>query len=667
MRVKWTDLESEPDGLLGFKRISDLQLLSVGLQVYSAIPGFMTTCQREDLGKWAGSWLVLILNRVQLSIRTWKTRKIQKKKLASESVRAAGRPPAMQPPQWCAGSTGAIGKCQISQLKPSINGLEGRNKISKTMREEMLLCSFGGQSRWNLRRMREREESSRRLGTSSALPLSVKNLLKHAVRKPATNMSAGLLLTSVWMPQDLSETTMRRPAPEPVPSRAAQHKRRLLKHENEQRPEDIEGVKLTEHQILVERTRRDVFHALALQCAPFSFLYLAVILQSTYFCTSFRVLELTRVPPQSSSPASPPPAGCAFAVPLPNVALHAGPIRPSALPHRTRVANAHQSCSYPAPAPEAFAQRASRVLREGRYHLRAAAFLHLASYTSPSAHSTHAVAFPVSPYRYASTPTPTPTSTPAPYTYPADAAGDAADDGVRLIPTCARVRAREPRAGREAQTAGVVEGKRRSLVKGLLPFCLSSASTHGPEGVREGEYDEDAWVDEDDDEENGDGPSTSTSPAYYESEGEGGGAAAPVPRLYGSYKREATETPYTTRKERGSGSGGPALLATTSRPPTKRRLPSGVLRLSLVGACERVKGEVREEEIREGGSEGEGDERGSVGESMVASVGAGPSATRLHVGKGRCRRMGRSRGGLEEEDSNLDEGRMWEKERGNVP
>jgi hypothetical protein len=38
MRVKWADLESEPDGLLGFKRISDLQLLSVGLQVYKCNP-----------------------------------------------------------------------------------------------------------------------------------------------------------------------------------------------------------------------------------------------------------------------------------------------------------------------------------------------------------------------------------------------------------------------------------------------------------------------------------------------------------------------------------------------------------------------------------------------------------------------------------------------------
>ncbi|KAJ7730714.1 hypothetical protein B0H14DRAFT_2640175 [Mycena olivaceomarginata] len=38
MGVKWADLESEPDGLLGFKRISDLQLLGVGLQVYECNP-----------------------------------------------------------------------------------------------------------------------------------------------------------------------------------------------------------------------------------------------------------------------------------------------------------------------------------------------------------------------------------------------------------------------------------------------------------------------------------------------------------------------------------------------------------------------------------------------------------------------------------------------------
>ncbi|KAJ7798226.1 hypothetical protein B0H14DRAFT_38443 [Mycena olivaceomarginata] len=149
-------------------------------------------------------------------------------------------------------------------------------------------------------------------------------------------------------------------------------------------------------------------------------------------------------------------------------------------------------------------QRAPRVLREGRHHLRAAAVLFL-----PHLHTLHACCG-VSPHQYASAPTPTPT-------YSSTLSPPMLWSVLSLpAPVCTSPTS----VGKPVSST---REKRRSPVKGLFPFSLSSASSASAmqtttpcpirvslppltsvDGDAPEEDDEDAWVDADDDDDDDD-------------------------------------------------------------------------------------------------------------------------------------------------------------------
>ncbi|KAJ7667165.1 hypothetical protein B0H14DRAFT_3074178 [Mycena olivaceomarginata] len=116
-----------------------------------------------------------------------------------------------------------------------------------------------------------------------------------------------------------------------------------------------------------------------------------------------------------TSAVLPPRLAAPLGRPFPQTQLHTGtrdPIRPPVLPlspHANAHANVH-SYSYPAPAVRAHSYFSTPpAASEGKDDTICVRW---PSYSSPtSTHFTHAVAFPVSPHRYASAPTPMPTYT----------------------------------------------------------------------------------------------------------------------------------------------------------------------------------------------------------------------------------------------------------------
>ncbi|KAJ7721088.1 hypothetical protein B0H14DRAFT_587594 [Mycena olivaceomarginata] len=222
----------------------------------------------------------------------------------------------------------------------------------------------------------------------------------------------------------------------------------------------------------------------------------------------------------SSRPASPPLS----AAPLPQTQLHTGtrdPIHPPALPLSPH-ANVH-SYSYPAPAappysyssPPPAASEAFALLTNAHlvpFEKDATICVRRPSYSSPtSPHSTHAMAFPVSPHRYASAPTATQTYTstlppPTPPGMPPMVwSASSLPAPVHTSPT----------SGGKPRSSAREKG--RSPVKGLFPFFLSSASSASApqtttpcpirmslpplvsvDGDAPEEDNEDAWVDADD-------------------------------------------------------------------------------------------------------------------------------------------------------------------------
>ncbi|KAJ7824301.1 hypothetical protein B0H14DRAFT_3469430 [Mycena olivaceomarginata] len=361
---------------------------------------------------------------------------------------------------------------------------------------------------------------------------------------------------------------MRRPAAEPVPSRTAQQKQHLLELENEQRLEDAEALKFRRASICsmpLHEQRPSLF--LSFRSVKFEW-------------SDLDGMRSVRRRYNSSCPASPPPSQATRSPYLHPQTLTRDPIRLHALPLPPHAYCSH-SYSHPpvAAAPEAFAVRTNAHLAS--FGKDDTICLQRPSYTSPSAHSTHAVAFPVSPQRYASAPTPAPTYTSmlTPPTPP----GIPTPPGMvrrRVVPTraCAHV-------GGEAESEHAGEATLCPIRVPLPP--LVSVDGEAPE-----EDDEDAWVDEDEDgddseegEDDEDGEMTvvddwecggdeelptpvpwradllaprtppalsvdvhvGAPPAYYESEGEGEEPQTPVPGLY---SREATPTPYSREEER---------------------------------------------------------------------------------------------------------------------
>ncbi|KAJ7799378.1 hypothetical protein B0H14DRAFT_3787907 [Mycena olivaceomarginata] len=370
-------------------------------------------------------------------------------------------------------------------------------------------------------------------------------------------------------PRSFGETRQCAAASEPVPSHAAQPKQRLL--ENEQRPEDTQAVKLTEEQY------------------PSLF-----PLPERQFQSSCPALPL---PPVARSPCLPAHANAAPGT--------RDPIRPPALPLPPHV-NAHHSYSYlppahphpyspaqpqqpPAPTPEAFAVLTNAHLASfgRRYRLRAPAACppHLHTLRDvpgatprirrrphphpPSTYSTHAFAFPVSPHRSSAprprpTPAPTYISTLSPPTPPG-------------VPPMVRSASSPPPPVRTSlvprgkpRSSPSSRGKRRSPVKGLFPFSLSSSHSASaastPCLIRVPlppliSVDADA-PDEDNEDARLLAPRTppalgvnvhvGAAPAYYESKGEGE-PQTPVPGLH---SREATPAPYSRGEERERGREG---------------------------------------------------------------------------------------------------------------
>ncbi|KAJ7327458.1 hypothetical protein DFH08DRAFT_1084681 [Mycena albidolilacea] len=362
-------------------------------------------------------------------------------------------------------------------------------------------------------------------------------------------------------------TTMRRPTAEPTPSRAAQ--RNLLELENEQRLEDTEVFKFTDEKhpslfLLLERQVRVEQDALLFlpHLAPATVRTPtlpppAPALLQAGGTQSARVCSRCRRTPMGTTP-----------IPTPR-------------PQRTRshTLNPHTKLWWPRPQGVC-RRRPPRVLRQGRHHLRAAAVTHLPiSHTSPSlsTHSTHAVTFPVSPNRYAAAPTPTPTyvSTLTPPTPRGTPMPLGMTRSVSSSPAPVFVRT-SPAPGGDARGS---RGKRRSPVKGLFPFSLSSAlsasatQTSTPCPMRAPlpplvcvyrdapeEDDEDVRVDEDedkDDSEEEDGDEELPTPVRWRFEllapRRGEEPQTPVPY---SYEWEATPMPYSREEEREGGQVG---------------------------------------------------------------------------------------------------------------
>ncbi|KAJ7798814.1 hypothetical protein B0H14DRAFT_30250 [Mycena olivaceomarginata] len=97
------------------------------------------------------------------------------------------------------------------------------------------------------------------------------------------------------------------------------------------------------------------------------------------------------------------------------------------------------------------------------------------SYTSLSTHPTHAVAFPVSPHRSSSAPTPTPTPAPTYISTLSPPTPPGVPPMVRSV-SSPRAPVRMSLApGGNPRLAASSRGKRRSPVKGLFPFFLSSS------------------------------------------------------------------------------------------------------------------------------------------------------------------------------------------------
>ncbi|KAJ7858470.1 hypothetical protein B0H14DRAFT_3864339 [Mycena olivaceomarginata] len=238
----------------------------------------------------------------------------------------------------------------------------------------------------------------------------------------------------------------------------------------------------------------------------------------------------------SSCPASP-PLSPARSPCLHPTQLHTGtrdPICPSALPLPPHTnANVHHSYSYSRPhmrtrmphrrrrSPEALAILTNALLASfgkddticGWRPSYTSSFS--TSYTSPSTHSTHAVASPVSPHRYTSAPTPTPVPTYTSTLTPATPPGiPPTTRSVSSPPAPVRTSTSLTSGGKPKFSAGEEAESR------LFPFLCSPHPMHrrrrhrvhtrSPPTARfrgwvrggrwEGENDEDAWVDEGDDE-----------------------------------------------------------------------------------------------------------------------------------------------------------------------
>ncbi|KAJ7799382.1 hypothetical protein B0H14DRAFT_1706879 [Mycena olivaceomarginata] len=180
--------------------------------------------------------------------------------------------------------------------------------------------------------------------------------------------------------------------------------------------------------------------------------------QFLFHPVSSGVLELTRMPPQSSCPASPSLSAAHSPYIHRKTQLYTGNRDPARPRSRFRPTHRHTSCAHVRallllPSPGAVVPTTP--------HTRARSASFACCPSSPASIRSEA-----SPYRYASTLIPAPT-----YTPPAPPG----DYEVCLIPASVRIRVRthEPRAGRE-----VTEGKRMSPIKRLCVFPASASSTH---------------------------------------------------------------------------------------------------------------------------------------------------------------------------------------------
>ncbi|KAJ7740289.1 hypothetical protein B0H14DRAFT_2638116 [Mycena olivaceomarginata] len=264
-------------------------------------------------------------------------------------------------------------------------------------------------------------------------------------------------------PRRRARTLARRPA-----------KQRLLELENERRLEDAEALKFTNEQRISLFLSFQIHIQAAIQFS---------VAEANRRQTSDRSHVRGKV---SLFPPAPPrrPVGRPLPLPIPaNPAphRHAGsnpPVRSSAFAARqcallllpVPAAPPHFYSSPPSAASEAFALLTNAHLVS--FGTDDTICVRRLSYSSPaSTHSAQAVAFPVSPHRYASAPTPTPTytSTLSPLTSP-------------WMPPIVWSASSLPTPVRTSPTSGgkprsCAKEKRRSPVQGLPPFSLSSASS----------------------------------------------------------------------------------------------------------------------------------------------------------------------------------------------
>ncbi|KAJ7858513.1 hypothetical protein B0H14DRAFT_3447218 [Mycena olivaceomarginata] len=257
-----------------------------------------------------------------------------------------------------------------------------------------------------------------------------------------------------------------RPCAAPPPTRALVRrpaKQRLLELENEHRLEDAEALKFTDEQ------RISLFLSFR-------------ILPSRLAAPFGRPLPLPATPHRTRDPIHLP------ALPLsPNSYAYPAPAVPPYF------------CSSPPPAAsEAFALLTNTHLVS--FGKDDTVCVRPPSYSSPtSTHSTHAVAFPVSPHRYASAPTPMPmhTSTLSPPTPPG------MPPIVWSVSSLAAPVRTSPTSGGKPRSSAREKGWTTQTttpcpIRAPLPPLVSI------DGVAPEEGDEDAWVDADDDDDKDD-------------------------------------------------------------------------------------------------------------------------------------------------------------------
>ncbi|KAJ7796452.1 hypothetical protein B0H14DRAFT_3551069 [Mycena olivaceomarginata] len=297
----------------------------------------------------------------------------------------------------------------------------------------------------------------------------------------------------------------------PPPSPRPRAKQRLLELENEHRLEDTEALKFTDEQ------RISLF--LSFRSVKLEWSDLDGVRSVRWCCNSSR-------------PASPPLSTARSPYLHLQTQLHTDtrdPIHPPALPLSLR-ANVH-SYSYPAPAaPPHFYSSPPPAASEAFAFLTNAHLVSFGkddticvrqpSYSSPTpTHSTHAVAFPVSPHRYASASAPMPTSTSPRRSPRRRRLGIVMPPMVWSVSSLPAPVRTSPTSGGKPRSSA--REKRRSPVKVLFSFSLSSASSASAmqmttpcpirvllpplvsvDGDAPEEGDEDVWVDADDDDNN---------------------------------------------------------------------------------------------------------------------------------------------------------------------